>query len=87
MSERFPRFWMYETSGTLRPVIVAYLEGETLNEKQIATMRVYLRQWIEATCWRGEVVDNLRGRIDQLTSREAIDAWLHDALEVCIDPL
>ena len=59
-----------------------------MTQEQIATMRAYLRQWIMAPwCWIGKPVEELRGRIDQLTSREAIDEWLWKALEVGIDPL
>ena len=60
-----PFYWMYETSEVLRPAI----------EAQIAAMRAYLRQWIAAP-WKGPGIDALRQRIDDLTSREAIESWL-----------
>jgi hypothetical protein len=43
-----PDFWMYETSGVLRPAVRAYLKGKPLSEKNIAAIRAYLRVWIFA---------------------------------------
>ena len=82
-----PGYWMHETSGVLRPAVEAYLHDEPMTPRQIAAMRAYLRQWIAAPGWRGEEVERLRGRIDFLVSRGAIDLWLADASEYGIDPL
>ena len=82
-----PGFWMYETSGVLRPVIEAYLHGQPLTLQQIATMRAYLRQWIMAPGFIGPEIDGLRGRVDQLTSADAIDTWIYDAVSAGADPL
>ena len=84
MSE--PGYWMYETSGVLRPAIVAYLKGERMSDEMIAAMRAYLRQWMTGA-WVGPEIGALRGRIDGLTSRRAISQWLADALDQDIDPL
>jgi hypothetical protein len=81
-----PAYWMNETSGVLRPAIVDYLKGRPLDEKAIAAIRAYSRQWIMADVW-GEDVAPLRAAIDGLTSRAAIEAWLTLALEHGIDPL
>lgn len=83
-----PGYWMHETTGVLRPAVEAYLGGGAMTDEQIAAMRAYFRQWINAPAWNGdEVVDQLRERVNQLTSRSKINAWLLDA-EVCgIDPL
>ena len=84
-----PGYWMYETSGALRPAIAAYLKGDEMTPAEIAAMRVYLRQWIMAACW-GEDDDGikaLRAGIDGLTSRQAIHEWLAVALDENIDPL
>ena len=80
-----PGYWMNET--TLRPAIVAYLEGDEPTPAEIAAIRAYLRQWIMAPGWDGPAVDELRRRVDELTSRQAIKAWLHHALNEGIDPL
>jgi len=83
-----PGFWLYETSGVLRPAVEAYLYGSRvapLAPEHIATLRAYLRQWIASPVWHD--ADHLRASIDGLTSREAIDQWLDNALAVGIDPL
>jgi hypothetical protein len=59
-----------------------------MTDGQVAAMRAYLRQWIEAPSWAGgEALDNLRHGIDQLTSRGEIRAWLDLAEMIGIDPL
>jgi hypothetical protein len=78
---------MYETSGALRPAIVAYLQGEPMSDEMIAAMRAYLRQWIAAPVWAGPEIDALRAAVDGLTSRQAIRRWLDIALDENIDPL
>jgi hypothetical protein len=81
-------YWMNETTGVLRPAIMAYLNGETMTGKQIAAMRAYLRQWIEAPqAWQGEHIDKLRVLVNTLTTRSAITAWLDLAMLNDIDPL
>lgn len=82
-----PGYWMYETSGRLRPAVEAYLNRQLMSEAQIAAMRAYLRQWIAAPTWRGPDIQTLRERIDGLTSRGAIRRWLDLAEEIGIDPL
>jgi hypothetical protein len=82
-----PGFWMHETSGVLRPVVEAYLKGEPLSGEQIATMRAYLRQWIEADVWDGPGIDVLRASVGTLTTRAAIRRWLDAAMDEAIDPL
>lgn len=83
-----PGYWMHETSGVLRPAIEAYLAGGAITGEQIAAMRAYLRQWIMADGWHeDEDLAFLRRRIDDLTSRATISAWLASADEIGIDPL
>jgi len=83
-----PGYWMYETSGALRPAVKAYLSHAEMTPAEIAAMRAYLRQWIEKGAWgRDGVVEELKRDVDGLTSRLAIDAWLYKALDVGIDPL
>lgn len=82
-----PGYWMHETSGVLRPAVEAYLRHEPMSDEQLAAMRAYLRQWINAPAWTGPAVQSLRSTIDDLTSREAISAWLVRAAEEWIDPL
>jgi hypothetical protein len=83
-----PGFWMYETSGTLRPAVEAYLYNRPMTTGQITKMRQYLAQWINAPVWSdGPDIDHLREGIDGLTTREAIRDWLDAAEDVGIDPL
>jgi len=83
-----PHYWMYETSGTLRPAIFAYLHDQPLVQEHIGAIRAYLRQWVASPVWGdGETVQALRRGVESLTSRAAIDGWLEFALEEGIDPL
>jgi hypothetical protein len=82
-AEGVPGFWLYETSGALRPAVVAYLQHDEMTPGEIAAMRAYLRQWIGAFVG----VDDLVGRVEGLDSRQKIGAWLDDALLMGIDPL
>lgn len=82
-----PGYWRDETSGLLRPAIEAYLNDAPLTTLQCAAMRAYLRQWIDAPCWRGPAVDELRRTVGALTTKRAIDVWLDRAMDAGIDPL
>lgn len=82
-----PGYWMNETSGVLRPAVEAYLSGDPMSEDHIAVTRAYLEQWIYAPVWAGAGIVDLRERVGGLTTREAISAWLGDALDAGTDPL
>jgi hypothetical protein len=83
-----PGYWMNETSGVLRPAVEGYLKGAPLSGPQIAALRAYFRQWINAGAWRsGEALEELRRGVDRLMTRAEIDSWLDDALDLGIDPL
>ena len=91
-----PGYWKNETGGRLRPAVEAYLSGEQLSPEQIATIRAYLRQWINAGVWdqnpnhtddsRGWL-DDMRSCVDGLTSQEAIKTWIKIAITLGMDPL
>jgi hypothetical protein len=86
MSE--PGYWMHETSGVLRHAVEAYLHGNAMTAEQVAAMRAYLRQWINAPHWGGgDYLEELRNGIDALGSRFAIADWLNRAEQLGIDPL
>lgn len=87
MSPCLPGYWMNETSGVLRPAVEAYLRHETMTCEQVAAMRAYLRQWIDAPGWTGPNAQFLRQSIDDVTSQPAISSWLAIAAEEGIDPL
>jgi hypothetical protein len=77
---------MHETSGVLKPAIMAYLNHAEMTPDQIAVMRAYLRQWIDGP-WQGANIDLLRATVGSLASRKNIDSWLEVAEREGIDPL
>jgi hypothetical protein len=81
-----PGYWMYESSGALRPAIAAYLNRAVLTDAEISTIRAYLKQWIMADVWPDDV-QKLRDTVDDIGSRSAIDRWLYQADAIGIDPL
>lgn len=86
MSAR-PGFWMKETSGVLAPAVEKYLQGDDLDAAELAAMRAYLRQWVNAPGFIGPDVRRLRREIDQVTTNETLRSWLERALDAGIDPL
>jgi hypothetical protein len=91
-----PGYWLYETSGVLLPAVAAYLERREMTPEQIAALRGYLRQWIDAPAWDANPhagdedrarLAALRADVDQLTSRTAIDSWIEKAIAEGLDPL
>jgi len=81
-----PGYWMHETSGVLRPIVLKYLEGQPLEVDEVVTMRAYLRQWMAADL-RGSSVAELRERIEEICTVAELRSWLDDALDAGIDPL
>jgi hypothetical protein len=80
-------YWMYVVSGRLRPAIAHYLNREVvLTNDEIALIRAYLKQWINAG-FHGPGVGGLKTSVDAIGSRQAIDQWLGEALAMGIDPL
>lgn len=81
-----PGYWMNEVSGVLKPAIMAYLNRDEMTGHQIAAVRAYLRQWINAD-WKGPMIDVLRTDVEAITTREDITHWLELAESQAIDPL
>ncbi len=89
---RAPKYWMYETSGVLKPAIEAYLEGREMSASDVGAMRAYLRQWICSPVWEvggeaGEELEKLRRDLNGIQTRDDITKWLHAALREGHDPL
>ena len=89
-----PKYWAYETSGRLVPVIQAYLTGETLDEAGIGVMRDYLRQWVNSPVWSSgssiegrQALESLRARVAAIASREDIEQAIEAAEALGMDPL
>jgi hypothetical protein len=88
-----PFYWKYEQTGMLALAVKAYLDrrhsGAPLTGSDIALLRQYLAQWINAPCWLGPSakLDFLREVVNTLDSSDKISAWLNAALDIGIDPL
>jgi hypothetical protein len=77
-----PKFWMYETSGVLKPVVQAYLNGERLRPEQVRLMRDYLCQWVCSPVWGPSgSLEALRLRVAAIETGQDID----DCIQVCVD--
>lgn len=79
-------YWMYESSGVLRPAVERYLNGDQLSANDIAAMRTYLRQWIQNGNFRGLEIKMLREIVDSLNTREQIKEWSDLAMTAGCDP-
>jgi hypothetical protein len=96
MVDAGPGYWMHETSGRLWPAIAALVDGEELSAEHIATLRAYFRQWVCAAIWdenpyggaaERDWLAEIRRRVDELTTRAAIEAWIDDLIKGGMDPL
>ena len=87
---RAPKYWRYETSGVLVPVVEKYLNGRPLSDAEIGVMRAYLRQWVMSPVWAvgfDRELGDLRDRVEKLRTEKEIKRWLWDALDIGMDPL
>ena len=91
-----PKFWMNETGGKLIPAVRRYLADERAEPGDADLLRAYLRQWIDSPVWDSGATDltdgqtelaKLRKAVREIRTRHDVNAWLHDALNVGIDPL
>lgn len=81
------RYWRADPNLFLRTAVEDYLRDGPLTKEQVAAIRAYLRHWITWPGWKGEGIVFLRAAVEGLTSRRAIDIWLHHAADMGIDPL
>ena len=96
-----PGYRMRRTGGLLRRAVEAYLRGGEMTPTGLMALQAYLKRSITAPNWRGEGVEglrervedlrerveDLRERVEDLDTREKLEAWLDDALDIGIDPL
>jgi hypothetical protein len=88
-------YWMFETTGVLRPAVEAFLFTQTpLSEPHVAALRAYCRQWIElfeppdgAPEAERRVIERLRRMVDGLVDRTSIRIWIMNAADIGADPL
>ncbi len=90
-----PFYWEDEVSGELRKAIHAYLDhavdGKPFTDAQLELMRDYLEHWVSAPCWDNEAFETelskLRADVRTLRTSEQIHDWIHEALDIGMDPL
>jgi hypothetical protein len=89
-----PKYWRFETGGKLVPAIERYISRSRAEPDDVNLIRAYLRQWIDSPVWDGGVdsetrvaLDNLRRKTRELRTRNDVDDWMADALDLAIDPL
>jgi hypothetical protein len=86
-------YWRDERSGKLVAAVHAYLafrckKGPCPDPRQIELLARYLQYVIDAPCWCAtEELQQLRDRARHLQTCDGIAAWIHDALDIGIDPL
>ena len=97
--ENGPVRWQDDLTGELPRAVQAYLNHAThhhpVSAEQLELVRDYCQYYINAPCWQtgvpGDVAHalfvTLRSRIKTARSYKALSKWMHDALEVGIDPL
>lgn len=86
-----PHYWQDEKNDSLRPVVIAYLGGDTMSTDNIACLRAYLRQWVSAPVWTKYIGDSLalsvlRMSIDEVTTAEHLRCWIKVAVDAGLDP-
>ena len=42
-------YWMNETSGQMKEIVVKFSNNKTLTQKELDTLRLYVKQWLEDT--------------------------------------
>ena len=84
-----PKYWMYEQSGILKPVVMKYLKDtQPLSQPQIQIMRDYLYQWISSPVWGGGgVLEATRLRVAAIKTQADIDSALNAMVHMGMDPL
>lgn len=84
-----PLYWRDEQSGKMRQAVEAYLnhclEHTPLTQDQLALVIDYCDAWISCPVWND--ADKLRESIKKVKTVKELHKWLHDALNVGIDPL
>ena len=94
-----PLHWLHEQSGTLRIVILNYLERRFMSEDEQLYLFAYLRHYIHAPCWlekfpnrdmtpcHRKLITELRTMADEIRNIEDVDEFIKMALKGSLDPL
>jgi hypothetical protein len=74
----------------LPSAVFAFLYGQPLTDVQLEMVRDYCEYYISAPCWRTDDAEEqfrkLRTQIQTIRTRQELEVWLHESLEVGIDP-
>lgn len=83
-----PKYWMWEQSGALVPIVKAYLDGKPLTLREVRIMRAYLLQWVSSPVWGpSNELDALRARVSAIQTEDHVRAAIRAGLAIGIDPL
>lgn len=94
-----PLNWRDEQSGALSAAILAYLDnrikGTVLTDEQFDLVKDFVRHYIGAPCWNHMLEDEelatelatLRHQVLYLKTPDDLGAWIHQCLDVGLDPL
>ena len=52
MNEKFPLFWMNETSGKMKRIVLRFFEDLDLSPEELKILKMYIIQWIEGTIFQ-----------------------------------
>ena len=97
-SDGAPSYWKFEQTGRLAAAIKAYLNNRidktAISPAECDLVKTYLQHWIYAPGWQENRFDHwpedlkrLREAADQITDADSIERWIHDAIDLGIDPL
>jgi hypothetical protein len=87
-----PDFWRDEVTGRLNRPVTRFLNREQLSTADIRLLAMYIQQWIDSPAWdhadeEGKLaLADLRLKAHQIVTREGLDRWVKQALNLGIDP-
>lgn len=92
-----PLYWDDEPSGLLSLAVVAYFVQDADKTKpeptaeQLELVINYIRYYIKAPCWEGaeafsEELKNLRTQAEGLKTVDDVRKFIHDSMEIGLDP-
>ncbi len=91
-----PLRWQDDVTGVLPAAVLAFLDfslgvNVAFTAEQLDLVRDYCQYYINAPCWNTTDMEaafvELRERIIGVQAVEELDKWLHDCLDIGIDPL
>lgn len=102
-AHKLPLYWQDDQSRVLYDAVWAYIchcaepEKEPApGQEQLILVAKYCRYYVNAPCWDHPLFAGklaaLRGRIEEIAAAEVVDLaalkrWIHDCLEIAVDPL